>query len=80
MPLALATFSQVLHTGQVLIPIGAHAFSVNVQSGQATIAGVVYVASQTIAWTAADNKLVLGSSIPVGATGVGNRTAVMYTT
>lgn len=77
---SLPSFGQILHTGQVLIPVGSRAFSINVMSGSATVAGVGYIAGQTVNWTAADSRLYLGGSVAVGATGVNNRTAVFWTT
>lgn len=77
---SIPTFQQITHTGQITIPVGVHAFGVNVISGQAVVNGVVYPAGESIAWTAADSRLILGGAISVGATGLGNRTAVYWTT
>lgn len=78
--LSTPTFSTLLGTGQVIIPVGARAFNVSVMSGQATVGGTVYVAPYGVDWTAADSKLYLGGTIAVGTTGVNNRTAVFWTT
>lgn len=77
---SIPTFQQITHTGSITIPVGAHAFGINVMSGQAVVNGVVYPAGENIAWTAADSRLILGRTISVGATGIGNRTAVYWTT
>jgi hypothetical protein len=70
----------ILGTGQVIIPPGSRAFSVSVVSGTATIGAGTVLFPGTIwpTYTAADAKLVLGTSIAVGATGVGGRTNVFY--
>lgn len=73
---AVPTFTQILGTGQVLIPAGTRAFSINVLSGQATINAIVCPAPYAITIMMPDSKVILDQGVPpiaVGATGVGNK-------
>jgi hypothetical protein len=65
-------------TGQVIIPIGARAFDINVVSGSAVVNGALYLAGSTIRWTAPGDKTILGGSIAVGCSGAANKTTVFY--
>lgn len=69
----------IVGTGQTIIPPGARAFSVNVISGVAQVQGVtLYPGTVWPTYIAADSKVLLGSGVAVGVTGVGHRTNVFY--
>ncbi len=73
------TFGTIL-TGQVIIPGGTKAFTINVISGSA-YAGTTLLNAGTI-WTVGlgDSKLIMSpeGAFALGATGVGTRVTYMY--
>ena len=72
------TFSAFTNTGVLTVPVGARAFSINILSGQATVNAIVVPQGWTQSWYSPDAKVILGASISVGATGLGNRATLFY--
>jgi len=72
------TFTGFYHTGQVIIPVGVRSFGITIVSGGATLNNVSYAQGAVQNWQSSDSKVLLGSSVAVGATGVGNRVTVFY--
>lgn len=65
-------------SGQVIIPVGTQSFSINVVSGSAYANGTLLNTSTVWNMGLGDSKLLLGSPIALGSTGVGSRVTYLY--
>lgn len=74
----------VITGSQVIIPVGARGFTIDVMSGIGYVNTTPVMAGDTFSWTAPDSKNLLGQPIVVGATGstgtYSARVTVFYTT
>ncbi len=74
----LTPFFGTLTGSQAIIPVGTQSFTINVVSGSAYANGTLLNAGSVWTMGLGDSKLLLGSPIALGTTGVGSRVSYFY--
>ena len=74
------TFTGIVNTGQLTIPVGTRSFTINCVSGSVLVNGTtLLLAGNVISADMPDSKNILGAPIVLGISGMGNKTVVFYT-